>query len=1094
MSLTTEVLNRLNDHWLVSSISPQERDRAKEIVRERLAQDAVGRQITFSFKHGSEDEDLLDRMAFAYMLASVEGLGELSHSAGSIGESSNLRNQAIAGAYQAFEFRRLMQVPSGTLQRLYFILEGSAMAYCGSRWSDLGRWYKDHEEALHSPSVADAEWDQRVLYRLFDCWIRLFRKSGWDDLDRIREIISGLREDQKIYEKEFLGGDSEASKQSMALRLVALYHWAKGTELLALYMLQGESANPFGGIDKHFEAGIKAATAAKDAQLEVILRWLHAATRIMISNSLWWATRKVNSKTTSFVRELTHRSSRAMFELLPPQRAALLEQNLLDQAKTSIVVDIPTSGGKTLLAQFRMLQALNQFAEERGWVAYLAPTRALTAQITRRLRRDFEPIGLQVEQLTAAIDVDVFEEQLLADSGRPFHVLVATPEKLSLVIRNKKATRPLALVVMDEAQNLETEGRGLRMELLLATIRRDCPRANFLLLMPYAEEAGAIAQWLAEDSAAGHSISLGTTPWKPNERIVGLYKAVEDSGQGNWHLEYRTVSTSQDAMPLSGSHSVGKQNPLKVPRSKVLSGGKQTGLGIQTAAIATVMSQRGTSVAVGESIRTAWRMAREAAKVLPDLDPLPAEIGLVQDFLRSEISPDFLLVDTLSKGIGVHHAGLSDDVRSLMEWLAESGSLRVLCSTSTISQGINFPVSSIFLSSWKKPQRGRTVEMEPREFWNLAGRAGRLGQDSVGVVGLTEGTNPEETMRFLSRSTGALVSQLVKLLDDLANRGELLNLSGVLWQDQWEDFRSYIAHLWREHQDLEGFLADSEMLLRNTYGYFSLETDPARREKADALLNATKEYAQRLARLPRGMAELADATGFSPEGVGRVITGLRGLGTKITSSDLAPESLFGGGGRFADLFGVVLNVPQIKRQLQDISGKGFDHSRIADITRDWVNGDGIKNISLRYFKSDADDARNTVALTAACRAIYRSIVNSGTWGISAVTQISGIDIDSLPEPERRRINSIPAMIYHGVDTEDAVLMRMNSVPRSAAKGLGKLYRVESGESEERYSVSKARNFLQELGSDGWSRACPSDVPLSSEGYRKIWGILAGEQA
>ena len=114
-----------------------------------------------------------------------------------------------------------------------------------------------------------------------------------------------------------------------------------------------------------------------------------------------------------------------MFELLPPQRAALVEQGLLDQAKTAIVVDLPTSGGKTLLAQFRILQALNQFRAEVGWVVYVAPTRALSAQITRRLRTDFEPIGLRVEQLTAAVEVDAFEEELLADRSEPFDILVA---------------------------------------------------------------------------------------------------------------------------------------------------------------------------------------------------------------------------------------------------------------------------------------------------------------------------------------------------------------------------------------------------------------------------------------------------------------------------------------------------------------------------------------------------------------------------------------------------------------------------------------------------------------------------------------------
>ena len=83
---------------------------------------------------------------------------------------------------------------------------------------------------------------------------------------------------------------------------------------------------------------------------------------------------------------------------------------------------------------------MNQFDAEKGWGAYVAPTRALTAQITRRLRRDFDPIGVRVEQLTGAVEIDTFEEDLLTQTGEssPFAVLVSTPENLQLVIRNKK--------------------------------------------------------------------------------------------------------------------------------------------------------------------------------------------------------------------------------------------------------------------------------------------------------------------------------------------------------------------------------------------------------------------------------------------------------------------------------------------------------------------------------------------------------------------------------------------------------------------------------------------------------------------------------
>ncbi|HSH28147.1 MAG TPA: DEAD/DEAH box helicase, partial [Wenzhouxiangella sp.] len=753
-------------------------------------------------------------------------------------------------------------------------------------------------------------------------------------------------------------------------------------------MLQGLSQTVFADLDKHFESGIKAATASGDAQHEVILRWLHAAGRIMVTNSLWWGTRTVNSRVSEFVKALTKREHQAMFELLPPQRAALLEQGLLDQAKTAIVIDMPTSGGKTLLAQFRILQALNQFDADKGWVAYVAPTRALTAQVTRRLRRDFEPIGLRVEQLSGAIEVDAFEEELLTDQERPFDVLVATPEKLSLVIRNKNVPRPLALVVMDEAHNLETEARGLRIEFLLATIKRDCPQANFLLLMPYVESSETVARWLAQDIDAGKAISFSTTAWKPNERIVGLYRAIaDDSERAGWRLDYETLTVTERAMKLRGTHRAGDCRPIDVPKSKVLDKGQQKGFGLQTAAMASVMSARGTSIAVANSIPTVWSMARHAAESVPEFETVPDDVQLVQNFLRTEVSPQFELIDMLDHGVGVHHAGLSDEIRTLMEWLAESGHLRVLCATSTITQGINFPVSSIFLASRFVPQGRRSIEMSAREFWNLAGRAGRIDHDSVGVVGLAEGKDREAIIDFVRRNTGALASRLVSLLDELAAQGQLNNLDAVLWQDQWEDFRCYVAHLWAEKKNLDAVLAESEQLLRQTYGYTTMRNDPAQRDKADALLNATKSYARRLADMP-GAAELADSTGFSPEGVQKAMAGMRNLEEQLRPDDWAPDSLFGEAGRMADLFGVMLKVPQLKQQLEEIGGDGFDYAHLSNITRDWVNGARLDDIARTYFSHDAARSE-TEAFTDACKAIYRAIVNNGTWGVSALSRVSG---------------------------------------------------------------------------------------------------------
>ena len=1082
MTVSEESIQKIDSHSALLAVGGDEKRRALEIIHTRLVKHAVGNQIAIEFDAKVCDDELLQRVSLAYEMAAIEGLDALLNPASG---KDDLRSQCIAGASGAYEIRSQLPLVGSPENKILNILQISSLAYCGDRWSDLRRWYSENEAViLNVPSVANVEWDKRILYRLFDCWIRLFRKKRWDDLDQVREIISGLREDQKIFEAKTLNGCSNYKDQEMALRLIALYHWAKATEILAIYMLQGEPAGVATLLDKHFESSIESAIAGMDPRLEILLRWLHASSRQMVSASLWWVARAVNSRVTRFVKEIT--KQQAMFELLPPQKAALQEQGLLDQAATAVIVELPTSGGKTLLAQFRILQALNQFDLEKGWVAYVAPTKALTAQITRRLRKDFDPIGVRVEQLTGAVEIDAFEEDLLNKPSETsaFDVLVATPEKLQLVIRNKKVPRPLALIVMDEAHNLEDETRGLRIELLLATIKRDYASANFLLLMPYVEKAETLARWLAQDANAGKTISLGTTPWKPNERIVGFYKIdKDDSVRSGWQLKYETLTTTPKTIHLKGQHKVGGVKPLSVSCSKI-----SKSLTLQTAAMAKILSEKGTSIAVARTQRDVWTMARQLSDDMPLLFNLSEDIIIVQNFLKTEISENFELIEMLSKGIGVHHAGISEEVRALMEWLAETGKLKVLCATSTIAQGINFPVSSVFLSSRSVPHKNFSRDMTPRDFWNLAGRAGRINQDSVGVVGLAGGTDNTKIIEFVSRQTGALVSRFVNMLNEIDMQGKLNNLDAVIQQPQWDDFRCYIAHLWSEKKNLDAVLSDTEQLLRNTYGYGLLKDVENGKLKAEKLLEATKNYARKLANKP-GIAELADMTGFSPEGVTKAIKGLNQLERKLDLSQLRPESLFGDtSNSMADLYGVMLKIPQLADSLGEFGLKGEDHRYIADITKAWVSGKSIQEIAQEFFMNSKGD--NTKSIADACKAIYRSLANVGTWGLSALCRMSGIDFDSLSEAERRQINLLPAMIYHGVNTEEAVLMRMNNTPRSISQKLGEIYNstLSAGATAD---IRGAKGFLKTLSSDQWDAARPENAQLSGEEYRKIWHILSG---
>ena len=158
----------------------------------------------------------------------------------------------------------------------------------------------------------------------------------------------------------------------------------------------------------------------------------------------------------------------------------------------------------------------------------------------------------------------------------------------------------------------------------------------------------------------------------------------------------------------------------------------------------------------------------------------------------------------------------------------------------------------------------------------------------------------------------------------------------------------------------------------------------------------------------------------------------------------------------------------------------------------------------------------------------QSLDTNRTWSADCRTRMgsSGLDFDNMPEDQKRVINNLPAMLYHGlprrsspakpglprrcgpqkpgvprrsfrakagVNTEAAVLMRMIAVPRSIATGLGEKYAEEAKESVDLHSVHAARSYLRALSPNDWQRCVPSNARMTGEDYRDIWRLLAGER-
>ena len=432
-------------------------------------------------------------------------------------------------------------------------------------------------------------------------------------------------------------------------------------------------------------------------------------------------------------------------------------------------------------------------------------------------------------------------------------------------------------------------------------------------------------------------------------------------------------------------------------------------------------------------------------------------LDLVARYVESEMGRSFPLAGYVRKGIGVHHAGLPDDVRELMEWLMESGSLKVLVSTTTVVQGMNFPINNILISSYKRRMSG---PMPPMEFWNIVGRAGRLDQRSLGMVGVAvHGANSDdaiEAKKYVLESTGELVSVLKNMIEDATRLGKRLNLSSHANEPKWSSFLQYLSHMYSQSDNIEEFIAEISANLNRTYGYTQLSP-----KKKENLAAAVREYADYLSK-NEDLVTLSDKTGFTIETLQTAIDSIQEF--KIEPSEWGSNLFSGESSTLAKLTGILFrkNPRNEATTSQKSRVQATKTSLSAGSYRTGYRGKAISAIAQKYF-GGTDPAQ----MSTCVRAIYAQISHSATWGLAALQKLptSGIRTEEMSEEEKQRFANIPAMVYYGVDTNEAILMRLNSVPRSISKKIGEMYKNERPDFY-RCRIQRCNTLVTRTGSRG----------------------------
>ncbi|MDR3569244.1 MAG: DEAD/DEAH box helicase [Syntrophobacteraceae bacterium] len=1049
--------------WILDSLNPDLLQWARTEASRRLLDTALG------LVGKREDDSNLLFAAESLELAVIDLLDNDK-------EVDSLREISA----EAFQLLRVLPPPKAPLEAAKSYLRLACLGVIGERGVDARRVLR--ETPWPALPMDSTSWGERTSATILDLWLRVIRKDGWSDLDAVQTQIVALRQQQANYEAEYLDAQHSMARTA-AWELVALYHLSKAAELLAIFTTQGEIDGRFDArqqLEAQFDRALTACGRAELVELDAMVRLLARTAQQLVDNCIWTVTRAVNSRVTRFVHHLVSRESgNPIFEMLPPQRRTLREAGLLGSGHRAVVVNLPTSSGKTFIAEFRILQALNQFDHEKGWVAYLAPTRALVSQIATRLRRDFAPIDINVEKVSPALEVDGLEATLLTDrqDTTQFRVLVTTPEKLDLMLRGgweESIGRPLTLVVVDEAHNLAQKGRGIKLELLLATINRECRYAQFLLLTPFIPNAAEIARWLAPDSYSDFELGVD---WRPNDRAIVLSQPRQGAKKGDFSLELETVHTSKQTLCIPENIPLAAVRPLGVSWSQA-----KGNTGKLAAATAQVMKERGPVIVLARTIPDTWSLAANFKHSANRPVAIHADVRLVQRYLEREFGEGFALCELLEYGVGVHHSGLSDEAKALMEWLFESELISVLVSTTTIAQGVNFPVSGVVMAAHQYPGPP-PVDIPPEDFWHLAGRAGRVEHGSVGIVALaaTDEQKATKLRNFVGHQVTALNSTLIAMVQAIIASGAPLELHRLFYLPEWSAFLQYLAHTYRQIGDPQRFANEVEQVLRGTLGFQNLRR--TRSDWANRLVASVQAYGERISGKP-GL-KLVDNTGFSWETVS--ITLKRLSDERITDDVWDAQRLFGrDGGNLQKLMGIMLEVPELKENLAAATGgRGSDGNRLASMVRDWVNGASLPDMARAYFaiKPDGGAVEPTKALTDCCKNVFGKLTQTASWGLAALqTMTFGDSFQQLTEAEQKTLRNLPARVFYGVNTDEAIALRLLGVPRGAAQPL-----AQSLTTPRDLLLPQLRTQLAQTDVRIWTQA----LGESGQDYFRIWKVLEG---
>ncbi|MFV1958995.1 MAG: DEAD/DEAH box helicase [Planctomycetota bacterium] len=384
----------------------------------------------------------------------------------------------------------------------------------------------------------------------------------------------------------------------------------------------------------------------------------------------------------------------------------------------SVVVAAPTGAGKTLVADYAMEESL---AADRR-VVYTSPIKALSNQKYRDFRAQYgeQRVGLMTGDVTLQPGASL---------------LVMTTEIFrNTIFEDPRRLEGFDFVVFDEVHYLDDRERGTVWE---ESIIFAPPHMRIVGLSATVPNVQQFADWISDVRQTPVEVIV------EEERPVPLTHEVWIPGRGPRSLpQVRTYFEESGRREKPGrrhrAHGRGRGGKHFSRRGRRA---QEELLGEASAKLVDHLERRRLLPAIYFcfSRLDCERLPRPTGfrDLLPPAEPrrMLALFDELAERYEVEDAHDTIQIRSLAaRGVLYHHAGMLPIDKEIVERLFTTGLVKLLFATETFSLGVNMPARTVAFHTLCKYDGLKYGRILVREYWQMAGRAGRQGIDERGSV------------------------------------------------------------------------------------------------------------------------------------------------------------------------------------------------------------------------------------------------------------------------------------------------------------------------------------------------------------------------